>query len=560
VDTLRKTYQRVRSFIPVGDCGGSPHSTRVTASALCWLVVLMIVTCLRCPSSLGQTPASGNVQVGHDSWTFKDGAPADVAYIAQTNDGFLWLGSPAGLFRFDGTRFEPFSSPFGDRLLSTNLYSLFAPPSGGLWIGYTFGGFSYLDRGRVTNYASETGSVHGFAQDRSGVVWAATTTGLWRFDHLGWQKIGVEWNVPAGNVSEVGIDSEGILWVLVGGYDGSKNLIYLIPRTGHFKTAGGNLSGDSFALGPDGTILTAPGALLGSGSSKGSTDSLPAYPIISKNYKVVDRNDSVWLGLWNKPGLFRLPKDSLSDDDNPPIPPGSETYDIKHLQKAQLVDREGNIWYGDYKGIHRFFYTPLIRQEFSSQDTDFALVADDNGAVWISAGGDRDYKADLYHVLGGKAERHLPRVTTFFSYRAPDKAFWFSGTRCLWHLVGDDFVRVDLPLEMVDYHLSLQTITEDRQGGMWVSFGRHGLYRLANGIWTPYGGRDDLPKTGVIVAFTDSLGRVWFGYMKSHLAVLDGDRVRVFGPSDGLEVGNIKAIYGRGPGIWIGGELGAGAV
>ena len=48
-----------------------------------------------------------------------------------------------------------------------------------------------------------------------------------------------------------------------------------------------------------------------------------------------------------------------------PIPPGSETYDIKHLQKAQLVDREGNIWYGDYKGIHRFFYTPLIRQEFS---------------------------------------------------------------------------------------------------------------------------------------------------------------------------------------------------
>ena len=103
----------------------------------------------------------------------------------------------------------------------------------------------------------------------------------------------------------------------MGGYDGSKDLIYLIPRTGHFKTAGGNLSGDSFALGPDGTILTAPGALLGSGSSKGSTDRLPAYPIISKNYKVVDRNDSVWLGLWNKPGLFRLPKDSLSDDDNP---------------------------------------------------------------------------------------------------------------------------------------------------------------------------------------------------------------------------------------------------
>ena len=105
-------------------------------------------------------------------------------------------------------------------------------------------------------------------------------------------------------------------------------------------------------------------------------------------------------------------------------------------------------------------------------------------------------EADLYHVLGGKAERRLPQVTTSFAYRAPDKTFWFSGERCLWHLVGNDFVRVNLPPEMVNQFEFLQTITEDQQGGIWVSFGRHGLYRLANGSWIPYGGRNDLPKTG----------------------------------------------------------------
>jgi ligand-binding sensor domain-containing protein len=110
------------------------------------------------------------VRVGHDFWTFKDGAPADVVCLAQTKDGFLWLGTPGGLFRFDGTRFQPFSSLSGDRLLSTNLYSLFAPPSGGLWIGYTYGGFGFLDKGRVTNYAGETGTVRYFAQDRDGIV------------------------------------------------------------------------------------------------------------------------------------------------------------------------------------------------------------------------------------------------------------------------------------------------------------------------------------------------------------------------------------------------------
>jgi len=59
-----------------------------------------------------------------------------------------------------------------------------------------------------------------------------------------------------------------------------------------------------------------------------------------------------------------------------------------------------------------------------------------------------------------------------------------------------------------------------------------------------------------MIAFNDSLGRVWFGNLNGQLAVLDGDRVRVFRPSDDLQVGNITAINGRGPEIWIGGEFG----
>ena len=151
---------------------------------------------------------------------------------------------------------------------------------------------------------------------------------------------------------------------------------------------------------------------------------------------------------------MRLPEDSLRDVQNKASPAISETYNINPFQMAELVDREGNIWFGDTKGIHRFFYTPLIRQEFpkeTSGSADFAVVADDNGAVWISFGTSGNIrKADLYHVLGGKAERRLPQVTSSFAYRAPDKTFWFSGERCLWHLVGDDFVRVDLPPEMAN--------------------------------------------------------------------------------------------------------------
>jgi PAS domain S-box-containing protein len=524
-----------------------------------WLAFLMIAVCFRFPSSLGQIPMSASMQVGHDVWTFKEGAPAVVECLTQTNDGFLWLGGENGLFRFDGTLFEPFSSPFGDRLLSTNLYSLFGPPSGGLWIGYSLGGFSFLDRGRVTNYASETGTVDGFAQDRDGIVWAAATSGLWRFDHSGWQHIGIQWSVPAGRVTQVGFDSDGILWALVGGFDAPKKLIYLIPGTGHFKTAGSNLSVNGFTWQPDRTIMTVPVAPSVSGPGEGSDKKLPAYPLITKTLQFVDRNNSIWLSPWDKPVVIHLPKDNLTGIQDRASPAISETYNINPFQNAQFVDREGNIWFGDASGIHRFFYTPLIRQKFSkdtSGSTDFSVVADDEGAVWVSFGTDVGIKGNLLHILDGKTDRHLPQVTTGLSYRAPDKTFWFSGQGCLWHLTGREFVRVNLPQEMANLWGFLQMVTGDQQGGIWVSYGRHGLYRLANGSWTLYDGRDGLPKTGVIIAFTDSLGRVWFGSMKSQLAVFDGNRFRGFGPSDGLQVGNILAIYGRGPQIWIGGEFG----
>ncbi|KQN69256.1 hypothetical protein ASF04_13160 [Duganella sp. Leaf61] len=40
------------------------------------------------------------------SWTQKDGVPSDIQCMAQTRDGWLWLGTPDGLYRFDGVTFE----------------------------------------------------------------------------------------------------------------------------------------------------------------------------------------------------------------------------------------------------------------------------------------------------------------------------------------------------------------------------------------------------------------------------------------------------------------------
>lgn len=235
----------------------------------------------------------------------------------------------------------------------------------------------------------------------------------------------------------------------------------------------------------------------------------------------------------------------------------SETYNLNPYVQGKLVDREGNIWFGEQGGIHRFFYSPLIRQELPKNDgAYFTVTADDQGTVWITAGGDKRVK--LFRVANGKVEslKFIENGNVQFAYRSPDKTIWFGTADGLWRLVDGRLVRVDLPKDVADQSSFLQTITQDHSGGMWVSFGRHGLYRLADGVWTTYGGHKDLPTTGVVIEFTDSLGRVWFGCTKNQLAVLDDEHVQVFGADDGIRVGNITAIDGRGSEIWIGGEFG----
>jgi len=93
----------------------------------------------------------------HTSWTTKDGAPSDIAALAQTSDGYLWIGSTRGLYRFDGIRFVHFEPVAGETLPSSQIYSLFAPASGGLWISYEGSGVSFLKNGHLENYGAKEG-------------------------------------------------------------------------------------------------------------------------------------------------------------------------------------------------------------------------------------------------------------------------------------------------------------------------------------------------------------------------------------------------------------------
>ncbi|MGA9134438.1 MAG: two-component regulator propeller domain-containing protein [Candidatus Sulfotelmatobacter sp.] len=502
------------------------------------------------------------------TWSVEQGAPETTHAIAQTADGYLWLGGSSGLFRFDGTRFTRFRPSSGDRLLRTDVHTLFAPPAGGLWVGYLDGGFSHLSHGRVTNYGiaviPPTGTVYTLAQDSKGVLWAGTGTGVWKFDGAKWQKLGTEWDGPT-TISNLGIDRTDTVWVITG-FSNHQRLLCLPSGSKRFLFVSSRADFYGFTLDADQKVLTSPNVLQ-QVPNRGTIPNIQLHelPLFGKNgAQVVDRTNAVWTVNGNG-GLTRI---GTALPANGAVTATGTTNDETQDEAASsqdvrrtLVDREGNIWYADAKGLHRFFYVPFVEQEFSVKRTP-AIAADNDGAVWIGFFiGPSKATNELYRVTGGHVEtiRFRTPVSWGAACRARDNTVWFGGSGGLWHLVRGRPFQVALPKAMAEKAFYLQAMTEDRAGGLWVSFLRYGLYRFADGVWTSDGRRKDLPSGGPYVEFTDSLGRMWFGYSASRkirLAILDGNKLQTFGLGDGAPRGNVTAISGRGPNVWIGSEFG----
>ncbi|MBV8051124.1 MAG: hypothetical protein JOZ80_08045, partial [Acidobacteriaceae bacterium] len=99
------------------------------------LIIIGTILCFRAPVQ-ALDPSLDISQYAHTAWTAQDGSlKAGVRTIAQSPDGYLWLGTEFGLVRFDGVQFVSWSPPQGQQLPSTNIRSLLAARDGTLWIG-----------------------------------------------------------------------------------------------------------------------------------------------------------------------------------------------------------------------------------------------------------------------------------------------------------------------------------------------------------------------------------------------------------------------------------------
>src|SRR5215469_11543828 len=130
-------------------------------------------------------PSKSLTQYTRTVWTQAQGLPQDtVRAIAQTPDGYLWLGTNEGLARFDGYEFTTFTN---DRwALPTNpISTLWAGRNGDLWIGTT-AGLGLYSNGAFRTFTEQdgvpSGAVTSIAEDREGSVWMAAGGRLVRWE------------------------------------------------------------------------------------------------------------------------------------------------------------------------------------------------------------------------------------------------------------------------------------------------------------------------------------------------------------------------------------------
>src|SRR5258707_14168449 len=130
------------------------------------------------PSAYALNPALDVSQYAHTAWKIREGfSKGRVTSIAQTPDGYLWLGTEFGLLRFDGVRNVLWDKPAGEHLPSRYIRNLLTAHDGRLWIG-TYKGLASWKDGKLTEYRELGGqTVDALLEDREGTVWAGGYAG-----------------------------------------------------------------------------------------------------------------------------------------------------------------------------------------------------------------------------------------------------------------------------------------------------------------------------------------------------------------------------------------------
>ncbi|MET3723576.1 sensor histidine kinase [Sphingomonas trueperi] len=508
------------------------------------------------PAATGQRTLQ---QLRHTAWTAREGAPPEIWALAQSEDGYLWLGTGSGLYRFDGARFEKFRPLNGERLPSLNVNSLLAARNGDLWIGLASGSVARLRAGHLKAFDLGIPSVAvlALAEDRAGVVWAVlgedNRGGVVRFRYGRWEMLGRTQGIPAGAATSVLAAADGSVWVAVGG-----ELEVLRPGATRFSRVPASASErPQVRQAPDGAIWLSTGARPGlQRIEPWAQDAPPTWVLPPRTANpraeslLFDRRGSSLWGTYGSGGVFRLGLSRVGAAlvaRGPREKFGAERGLTSNLANPILEDREGNIWVGTNLGLDQFRETSAVVATGLPTDSrnGFRIAPGPAGAMYVST------NDGLFLAAPGRAARKLaglPRRPLILHTDALGRT-WIGTDRTLGVWSGTAVRDVPLPWSRPTPFALL----EERHGEICISSAEGAFCREGSG-WKR---QPQLATPGYAPTqmLRDDAGRVWIA--EGHrIEMIDGSTRRVFSAREDLALGIVVVIAVRGEHVYAGGDFG----
>ena len=493
-------------------------------------------------------------QYVRQQWGTESGFPRGPVYsIAQTKDGYLWIGTEKGLFRFDGMTFQQMQT--AQELSLNHVLGLLADGDGGLWARLRHPSQTLLHYDG--NIFRETIGDPAFFQSSVAAMAHARDDGLlfWMLNgrpHAivvrgkNFEKAAEPVDFSRSAVLAVAQTSNGDIWV------GTRD-------AGLFRLAGGrtfavteNLpdlkvnalvptSNNTLWVGTDAGVVRWDGTKLTKAGVPRSLDAVQALAM------VVDRDANLWIGT-NSHGLLRVNEDGVASH--------VETSGMRDAVTAVFEDREGNLWTGSAGILERLRDSPFVTYslpEGLQLDGNNPIFADSENRIWVAsvaagiswlkdgnhgqvtrAGLDRDV---IYSITGRKDEVWLGRQrggltqlrlgpnsiaaktyteadglaqnSVYSVYQTRDGSVW-AGTLSggVSKLSGGRFTTYTVANGLVSN--TVTATLEGSDGTMWFAT-PGGLSEFSRGSWRSFSAKDGLPSEDINCLLQDSAGVLWTG-------------------------------------------------
>jgi signal transduction histidine kinase/ligand-binding sensor domain-containing protein/CheY-like chemotaxis protein len=509
--------------------------------------VLAAALVLTAGSAAAQAPATAELkpltQYHLESWQTRDGLPTNgIRALAQDADGFLWLGTEAGLVRFDGVEFRTFDRNSTPALKATDVTALFVDKANRLWIGTDDGAVLRRRDGVFEEFSQVrlSGEIKAFYQDRNGAIWVAggDTVGRVAEDTL------VLVPRAGGIVSSIYEDVDGALTV------GTNGPLARIEDDTIKLDVDGPEDVQAALRQADGTLWQAlPTGLRRTGGRRPerlftTADGLPSANVTAL---ALDRRGGLWIG--STAGVSRLVGDRLVSRT------AVRETDFEGMYvTALLEDREGSIWVATrHGGLHQLRDVPfraITRRDGLVHDDVLSVFEDHAANLWVGTDG-----AGLTHLNGAKAftwtmQEGLPSNVIWTLEETRDGAMWVGTQRGLARIFAGhvtNFVGVG------GYPPGgIRAILEDRRGNLWIGSNRSGLWRLRGSEMKRFTAEDGPASNSISVLREGPDGSLWIGTSDSGLYRLSRGKFTNYSTEQGLRSSDVTAILCEDQHVWVG--------